>query len=286
MTNRTSSRARSERQRRKAAPRPRRRTRSILTRPRPSSGEAPQARLSRRVPAPEARKGRSRRARQRLCSRPVIDALKEIFDPEIPVNIYDLGLIYGVEVDDECRCDRHHDADHAALPRGRNRCRARSNCASPRSRGFAMPRSIWSGTRHGARTRCPTKPGSNWECYDERDHHHDRMRPAAVNLTHGAEARIAELMAQRARRRDRREALDPAPRVLGPRLFGRLRDRGEPSSTRRSKRRAAPSTSTALACSISSVRRWTGVEDDFTAGFVFENPNAKGACGCGESFMV
>ncbi|HBM05968.1 MAG TPA: iron-sulfur cluster assembly accessory protein, partial [Erythrobacter sp.] len=21
-------------------------------------------------------------------------------------------------------------------------------------------------------------------------------------------------------------------------------------------------------------------------GFVFENPNAKGACGCGESFMV
>ncbi|MEY2942613.1 MAG: hypothetical protein RLY97_627 [Pseudomonadota bacterium] len=30
----------------------------------------------------------------------VIAALKEIFDPEIPVNIYDLGLIYGVDVDD------------------------------------------------------------------------------------------------------------------------------------------------------------------------------------------
>ncbi len=30
----------------------------------------------------------------------VIDALKTIFDPEIPVNIYDLGLIYGVEIDD------------------------------------------------------------------------------------------------------------------------------------------------------------------------------------------
>ena len=28
----------------------------------------------------------------------VIDALKEIYDPEIPVNIYELGLIYGVEV--------------------------------------------------------------------------------------------------------------------------------------------------------------------------------------------
>ena len=31
----------------------------------------------------------------------VVSALKEIYDPEIPVNIYDLGLIYGVEVDDE-----------------------------------------------------------------------------------------------------------------------------------------------------------------------------------------
>jgi len=31
----------------------------------------------------------------------VVDALKEIYDPEIPVNIYDLGLIYGVEVSDE-----------------------------------------------------------------------------------------------------------------------------------------------------------------------------------------
>ena len=28
----------------------------------------------------------------------MIDAIKEIFDPEIPVNIYDLGLIYGVEI--------------------------------------------------------------------------------------------------------------------------------------------------------------------------------------------
>ena len=30
----------------------------------------------------------------------VVDALKEIYDPEIPVNIYELGLIYGVEVTD------------------------------------------------------------------------------------------------------------------------------------------------------------------------------------------
>ncbi|MGH6787033.1 MAG: HesB/IscA family protein [Novosphingobium sp.] len=35
---------------------------------------------------------------------------------------------------------------------------------------------------------------------------------------------------------------------------------------------------------VGSTMDW--VEDDFTAGFVFENPNAKGACGCGESFTV
>jgi FeS assembly SUF system protein len=31
----------------------------------------------------------------------IVAALKEIYDPEIPVNIYDLGLIYGVEVTDD-----------------------------------------------------------------------------------------------------------------------------------------------------------------------------------------
>jgi len=35
---------------------------------------------------------------------------------------------------------------------------------------------------------------------------------------------------------------------------------------------------------VGSIMDW--VEDDFTAGFVFQNPNAKGMCGCGESFTV
>ena len=35
---------------------------------------------------------------------------------------------------------------------------------------------------------------------------------------------------------------------------------------------------------VGSTMDWT--EDDFAAGFTFENPNAKGACGCGESFTV
>ena len=29
----------------------------------------------------------------------VIEAIKTVYDPEIPVNIYELGLIYGLEVD-------------------------------------------------------------------------------------------------------------------------------------------------------------------------------------------
>ena len=31
----------------------------------------------------------------------VIEEIKKIFDPEIPVNIYELGLIYKIEVDEK-----------------------------------------------------------------------------------------------------------------------------------------------------------------------------------------
>jgi FeS assembly SUF system protein len=31
----------------------------------------------------------------------IFDVLKSIYDPEIPVNIYDLGLIYEINLDDE-----------------------------------------------------------------------------------------------------------------------------------------------------------------------------------------
>jgi FeS assembly SUF system protein len=44
-----------------------------------------------REPAPEGVEG--------LESR-VIAALRTVFDPELPVNIYDLGLIYGLDVDE------------------------------------------------------------------------------------------------------------------------------------------------------------------------------------------
>ncbi|MDG2088561.1 MAG: SUF system Fe-S cluster assembly protein [Arenicellaceae bacterium] len=31
----------------------------------------------------------------------IVASLKEVYDPEIPVNIYDLGLIYTVDINDE-----------------------------------------------------------------------------------------------------------------------------------------------------------------------------------------
>jgi FeS assembly SUF system protein len=40
-----------------------------------------------------------------LLKQNVIAALRTIFDPEIPVNIYDLGLIYGLDIDDQGRVD-------------------------------------------------------------------------------------------------------------------------------------------------------------------------------------
>ncbi|GAB4386296.1 MAG: SUF system Fe-S cluster assembly protein [Phycisphaerales bacterium] len=44
------------------------------------------------TPDPESLRGR------------IIDAIKGVYDPEIPVNLYDLGLIYSIEIDEPARC--------------------------------------------------------------------------------------------------------------------------------------------------------------------------------------
>lgn len=38
---------------------------------------------------------------QRALRERVTDALRTVYDPELPVNIFDLGLIYAIEVDDQ-----------------------------------------------------------------------------------------------------------------------------------------------------------------------------------------
>ena len=39
-------------------------------------------------------------AEEMVTRQSVIDIMKNVYDPEIPVNVVDLGLVYGVEVDE------------------------------------------------------------------------------------------------------------------------------------------------------------------------------------------
>lgn len=54
----------------------------------PATGVAPS------TPAPDP----TRFVEQKLIEGKVIEALQKVYDPEIPVNIYELGLIYGIDV--------------------------------------------------------------------------------------------------------------------------------------------------------------------------------------------
>jgi FeS assembly SUF system protein len=44
---------------------------------------------------------RDREAEVDVLGVKIVDALKTVFDPEIPVNIYELGLVYKIEVEDD-----------------------------------------------------------------------------------------------------------------------------------------------------------------------------------------
>ena len=112
-----------------------------------------------------------------------------------------------------------------------------------------------------------------------------RVRPAAVILTPAAEARITDLMAK-------------APEgAIGVKLSTPRRGCSGLAYSVDYVSEAVPFDETietpggtffidaaSVLYLIGSTMDW--VEDDFAAGFVFANPNAKGACGCGESFTV
>lgn len=49
--------------------------------------------------------GKEKQIDKEALNTAIIDALKQVFDPEIPVNIYDLGLIYEVNIDDDAYID-------------------------------------------------------------------------------------------------------------------------------------------------------------------------------------
>ena len=112
-----------------------------------------------------------------------------------------------------------------------------------------------------------------------------RARPAAISLTPAAEARIADLMAR---------APDDA---IGVKLSTPRRGCSGlaysvdyvAQENRFDEKIETPGgifyvDGASILYLIGSTMDWR--EDDFAAGFTFDNPNAKGACGCGESFTV
>lgn len=47
------------------------------------------------------KKGPEDKEKKMALERDIIMALRQVYDPEIPVNVYDLGLIYELKVDDD-----------------------------------------------------------------------------------------------------------------------------------------------------------------------------------------
>ncbi|WP_431469624.1 HesB/IscA family protein [Sphingosinithalassobacter sp. LHW66-3] len=112
-----------------------------------------------------------------------------------------------------------------------------------------------------------------------------RERPAVLNLTHAAEARIAALMARAPEGTIGVKLSTPRRGCSGLAYSVDYVAEANPMDERIDTPGGAFFVDGAsVLYLIGSTMDW--VEDDFTAGFVFENPNAKGACGCGESFTV
>ena len=112
-----------------------------------------------------------------------------------------------------------------------------------------------------------------------------RQRPAAVTLTPAAEARIAELMAKAPEGTVGVKLSTPRRGCSGLAYSVDYVSEAHPFD----ERIETPGgvfyiDGASVLYLVGSTMDWQ--EDDFAAGFVFANPNAKGACGCGESFTV
>ncbi|MDB5702980.1 MAG: HesB/YadR/YfhF [Sphingomonas bacterium] len=112
-----------------------------------------------------------------------------------------------------------------------------------------------------------------------------RVRPAALILTPTAEARITELMAKAPEGAIGVKLSTPRRGCSGLAYSVDYVTEAKPFD----ERIDTPGGTLfvdggSILYLIGSTMNW--VEDDFAAGFVFQNPNAKGECGCGESFTV
>ncbi|MBM3594820.1 MAG: iron-sulfur cluster assembly accessory protein [Alphaproteobacteria bacterium] len=112
-----------------------------------------------------------------------------------------------------------------------------------------------------------------------------RARPAAVTLTPSAEARVAELMAKAPVGAIGVKLSTPRRGCSGLAYSVDYVTEANPMD----ERIETPGglffiDAASVFYLIGSTMDWQ--EDDFTAGFVFDNPNATGSCGCGESFTI
>ena len=112
-----------------------------------------------------------------------------------------------------------------------------------------------------------------------------RARPAAITLSPTAEARIAELMS-RAPENAIGVKLSTPRRGCSGLAYSVDYVTEQQAFDEKIETRGGTFfiDGASVLYLIGSTMDWQ--EDDFAAGFVFENPNAKGACGCGESFTV
>jgi iron-sulfur cluster assembly protein len=112
-----------------------------------------------------------------------------------------------------------------------------------------------------------------------------RALPAALTLTPDALARVAELMAKAPEGAIGVKLSTPRRGCSGLAYSVDYVTEAKPFDER-IETPAGPFfvDAASILYLIGSVMDWK--EDDFAAGFVFQNPNAKGQCGCGESFTV
>ena len=112
-----------------------------------------------------------------------------------------------------------------------------------------------------------------------------RVRPAAITLTGAANARIAELMSRAPEGAIGVKLSTPRRGCSGLAYSVDYVTEANPFDEKiETPGGAFYVDGGSVLYLIGSIMDWR--EDDFVAGFVFENPNAKGACGCGESFTV
>ena len=112
-----------------------------------------------------------------------------------------------------------------------------------------------------------------------------RARPAAITLTSAAQERIAELMSRAPKGAIGVKLSTPRRGCSGLAYSVDYVTEENPADEKiETPAGAFFVDGGSLLYLIGSVMDWR--EDDFAAGFVFDNPNATGSCGCGESFTV